>query len=98
MIYCTTRPQPRIHAAHTYNCVRMNSVYLMPNVIAQPTEHSIDINRRVIARLDDYLNNPATKWKPGDIWHKDYNELPPWPFQVGTGREGVSHIPFDIPR
>src|SRR5947199_74842 len=42
----TTCPQPRIHAAHTYNYMRTNSVYLMPDVIAQPTEHSIDVNRR----------------------------------------------------
>src|SRR2546423_10016916 len=40
------RTTSRIHAAHTYNYMRTNSVYLMPDVIAQPTEHSIDVNRR----------------------------------------------------
>jgi len=86
-------PQPRNHVVHIYNHVRTNRLSLMPD-LAQTTEHTTDVNRLVIARLEDYLNNPATVWKPDDIWHEDYNELRPWPFQVGTGREGISHSSF----
>ncbi len=57
-----------------------------------PTEeahHTIDPNREVINRLQDFLNNPATRYSPSGIWHEGYIELRPWPFQTGTGREGT---------
>ena len=50
-----------------------------------------DAKQEVINRLQDFLNNPDTKYVPSEIWHKDYIELRPWPFQTGTGREGVFH-------
>jgi len=59
-----------------------------------PTGHGPDraaVNKEVINRLQDFLNNPDTKYVPSEIWHKDYIELRPWPFQTGTGREGVFH-------
>jgi hypothetical protein len=63
----------------------------MAHVIpAGHASHKVDINREVINRLQDFLNNPDTKYSPLEIWHKDYIELRPWPFQTGTGREGIS--------
>ena len=70
-----------------------------------PPGHGPDqatVNKEVINRLQDFLNNPDTKYVPSEIWHKDYIELRPWPFQTGTGREGIarplysaSFIPVD---
>ena len=58
-----------------------------------PTEqgfHMADANREVVSRLQDFLNNPATPYSPSEIWREDYIELRPWPFQTGTGREGIA--------
>jgi hypothetical protein len=48
-----------------------------------------DCNRAILDRLHDYLNNPETKYTPHDIWSDDYVEKRPWPFQEGTGRDGM---------
>ena len=51
--------------------------------------HAIDPNRETLARLQDFLNDPGSKYSPSEIWSDDYMELRPWPFQTGTGREGI---------
>src|SRR5437016_3394108 len=48
-----------------------------------------DSNRETLTRLEDFLNNPKTKYLPSEIWSDDYMEMRPWPFQTGTGREGI---------
>jgi hypothetical protein len=78
----------------------------MAQVTQVPMGHDadrVDVNKEVIHRLQDYLNNPDTEYSPSEIWHKDYNELRPWPFQTGTGREGnprpicIPHFLFLFP-
>ena len=51
--------------------------------------HASDCNRAMLARLQDFLNNPDSKYSPSEIWSDDYTEKRPWPFQTGTGREGI---------
>ena len=51
--------------------------------------HTNDCNRETLARLQDFLNNPGSKYSSSEIWSDDYMEKRPWPFQTGTGREGI---------
>ena len=78
----------------------------MAQVTQVPMGHDadrVDVNKEVIHRLQDYLNNPDTEYSPSEIWHKDYKELRPWPFWTGTEREGnpgplcIPHFLFLFP-
>jgi hypothetical protein len=56
---------------------------------------NLDSNRETLARLQDFLNNPESKYLPSEIWSDSFIEKRPWPFQVGNSREGLAPNIYD---
>ena len=45
--------------------------------------------RATIGRLQEFLNNPESKYTPEEIWSDEFQEKRRWPFSKGAGRRGI---------
>jgi len=61
----------------------------MEKPMAENEDHkNTESIRATIGHLQDFLNNPESKYTPQEIWSDDFQEKRRWPFSRGTGREG----------